>query len=724
MRRHLGWLLGLALVGCEPAPKQQGEPCKLNVDACAAGLSCRESDETFRLECLPPRAPVVVPPSPFCSPALACLDWERCTPTVDGGTCSDLGLSFTWVSPDGGALDSGMNLDFDLRARPSFSTGDVIPNLDVVLTRRTGDGGSETVFPGFRVLPYQRTDPSGAWRYLSTWSTQFENGPLPEGLYEVHAGFFDGGPNTTARFSLPDSRPPLAQVKVERPPLRAANWGLDLWRRGEEPYALVEANEVLADATLRLSADGGVAPVMPAAPLSACERAGLSCVDAGVCRCFRVDTLALPMGVDVTWQLVATAIDARNNVGQASAPLELTRARWNDEVQGRVRAAPALGRDGTLYFGTWAGDGGTTGVLRAIGSDGARLTGGWPAAGVALGRIAGLTVGSGDGGRDLLFVTSTTADGGLLSVIDARSGAVLRHDWRGVSADMQPALLTADEAVAVFSLDDGGASLCRASEARTLCVDNGVGPLTPLDEVAPIPPAVVVGSTVVTGGAALYLSDVTAGGFGAATAVALPLDGGRIDGLAVVGGDVLATGWRAPNVARVTLRTQQVTVFTQNLTGRTPDGFGPPIVDALSSAYGTGPTPQLNAWRGNLLTNEVQYRTAYFTQAPTNEVLGPLAAHYGVINSTLTVTREPLSVAWAQGLSQPVPPLLLDCPHRAGGAGGVLTAFLPLSATRTTQLFSVVVDSSGFDPASAWPRVGFSAQNANNPALPRNGGCP
>ena len=162
---------------------------------------------------------------------------------------------------------------------------------------------------------------------------------------------WDGGPTARVTFRV-DGTAPYLTLFIEdagRP-----------WRRDESPRALLVGNEPL-DPSSAGAAILGVA-VSTAAPLSDCVSANLVngvCADPSTCACLRLDLVGPPLaGISANWATDAGAKDVLGN-GPASVAgplLPVTRIRWQrTALGGAILSSPAIGSDGTVFFGTASG---------------------------------------------------------------------------------------------------------------------------------------------------------------------------------------------------------------------------------------------------------------------------------------------------------------------------------------------------------------------------------
>lgn len=275
-----------------------------------------------------------------------CAPWQGCVADSDGGSCEDLGLSLSWVTPAAGERFGPRN----------FAA------VPLLLSATRADGGAFSAD-----IPYWVD--GGASGAISKagdfWQGTVDAGPASGGR-ALWAGWV-GGPQATRGFEVVLSAPSV-QLVAEPPPMRPAqDTDSDLvprWKKSETALVRLESNRPLLASSVVFTVPG-VAPVA-AASCSSCA--------AAACLCFGVDLKqqTLLTGVGSVAVGVASGEDTLGNPiapGVSLVNVPVTRLKWVREVTmgAAVPMGIALAPDGTAVVG---GSVGSTSLLRAFGPDG------------------------------------------------------------------------------------------------------------------------------------------------------------------------------------------------------------------------------------------------------------------------------------------------------------------------------------------------------------------
>ncbi|WP_169787165.1 PQQ-binding-like beta-propeller repeat protein [Hyalangium minutum] len=195
------------------------------------------------------------------------------------------------------------------------------------------------------------------------------------------------------------------------------------YRRDESVTVAISANEPVSDVVLTVSgiaSGGGVGQALTPKPV----QAGGTCEGSPVfCGTATVDLYEPEMReFRGTMQFRVEGVDAAGNRGSATAGLKVTRWKWAFDGAGLIKASPALGEKGVVYFGTSV----TNGKVFAIEPSGKKK---WE---VDVEAVEGSpAVGAFSNGTELVYVASNFAgvagigSGTRLRAINGELGTVL-----------------------------------------------------------------------------------------------------------------------------------------------------------------------------------------------------------------------------------------------------------------------------------------------------------
>lgn len=655
---------------------------------------------------------------------VACSDWQECLPDADGGTCGDLGLTLTWVTP---------TEDF------TYAPNTTVPlNLTVART----DGGAFT-----KPVPFTVT--AGTAGTLTpnagSWTGSVASGAT-DARRELVAGW-TGGPMSGMRHFKVDASPPVLGLVV------ASDGGA--FQRDAVIPAVLTSNEGVADAGVAL---GGVA--MARLSIASCPNFG-SVTDAVAC--FQLD-FSQPVlnALDGGFAATLSATDLYTNTGPGDGGvLPVTRVRWQRPVSADpLRAAPALGSDGTLYLGSANGadNGGTIFALAPTGNTKA----GWTDAGSPVGAVQGIAVANTAYGEAVFFAANNSASRGILGArqtSDGSLGSLLQPEFQGgassrtysgiglMSVDL--GAVTGVETVAVATIGVGTDALPAAYRAGAACIIPG-STGTPNMAAPQVPTATESATNVALDGTTAYFigrggrvfsSSLTAGWStplefrvgtnssasftGSAlfrnfsSAWELALGGGTLPGnlnLMALPGGAFST----------------ITVGSNNRVGMPallPQG-GPPAAFIYAGVDGSPST--IDRFQLNQSTSTPGPQTTGFASAAP--VLGANSLGYAVAGDGQLTVFSTLNFAssggWRAGLptSGIAASPTLDCVRNAAGVGiaGARVGVLYVASTNGT-VTAILVDSPKLDTAtSGWPKYQRTAGNAGNTdtSFGLNPGCP
>ncbi|MHB8875926.1 MAG: hypothetical protein ACYC8T_19735, partial [Myxococcaceae bacterium] len=367
---------------------------------CGAGERC----DTAREVCVPlegtdagDAGPDGGDAGPECSPA--CAGWGECV----AAACVPRYASLTWASPAAGTrVGAG---PVTLAAQLATAAGR--SRNDPAELTFTGDGGATVSGTLSRV---------DAGYYAGAWTAP------GEGSYALVARFADAGLSSAPLALVVDRTGPVFTVTVPAP-ARGCDGGAlcevdpaggyqAAFKRDELVTVKVSspANDVAAS-SVRLVVtglgDGGQPgasePALAVQPDTGCGQP--------YCGTVQVDLSRPQMrAFRGTMGLAVTGTDDVGNAGGVDGGVMVTRWKWSFEVTpsaAPIKTSPAIGPNGTVYFGTVAL--GSTGTLYAVNPDGT-LRWAFDAGAVEGSPAVGLT----DAGVETVFVASTSPTGATL----------------------------------------------------------------------------------------------------------------------------------------------------------------------------------------------------------------------------------------------------------------------------------------------------------------------
>jgi hypothetical protein len=540
-----------------------------------------------------------------------------------------------------------------------------------------------------------------------------------------------------------DTTPPTVGLLVSAPPVRPSAWReATKWRRDERPLVLVHSTEALAGATVRLSGVAGTSK-----PASACTGAGLACPATEYCECFEVDMAAPPLpGLEGTFVVEAEATDGVGLMGRADGGVPVTRLRWQVQPGGATAnsySAPAIGSDGTVYFGTQAG---ATGSLYGVKPDGTAATGAL-GAGVSVGAVQSVAVArTGLANEEYVYFSANDSMAGYVRSVKASDGSLAFGHCNGVGNSATYAgLALVKDGQNVFALgviNATGTGTDTTEQAQLCRHAPGVGTPTPagagLQYNFPAPSstqpvthllAVPTGATsayVFFGAASarVWRGTVTNGVWGT-TLTAVTPDAGLPAEAALTGlapGDGMASRLLASGGNNLG------GLHRVDVSGGTQASVGSGIFSPAAVASAT------SAWAGSG-TNLARYDGILMPLSPVNvpngvlgsPVLGNRGGVYAVSRTGQVVLNgavHPLPTAAGYQAGTVVASPTLDCNRLQAQAGRPGVLYFLDTAGRLT---AVLVDDEKLDTNALWPkyqRTAGNAGNTNTTDFPLNPGCP
>jgi hypothetical protein len=639
------------------------------------------------------------------------------------------------------ASGATLEVSVQLVANPSYASTQYPETLDFRATRN--DGGNDVGSFGGVVR--------AGGTYTVTWTV-----PTAQAQFTLTAAHPTPGAVQSASVNVQvDKIAPTFNITYANAPVRLPGDPLqadqkdpdplyaDAFRRDESMTVTVSANEAVSNVILTVrgiaSGGGAGAALAPIAvqPGGTCAGGTPFCGTATV-------NLSLPEMKEFrgTMQLQVEGADAAGNSGTASAGVKVTRWKWAFDGLGLIKASPAVGEKGDVYFGTAA----SAGNVFAIEPSGRRK---W---GVEVETVEGSpAVGSFNNGTELVYVASN-----FTGVTGVGSGTRLR----AINSVSGSVVSTAN---CTFSVTTGAPPVVHSATAMTMTTLNGTPVETALmvvsgsygsavglrptsvgatsvgcvtaDSSQGMPASTVGGALVATNsGQFAYPTEtrrIVKYAFGNSSVLWTAAPGGgsgqRVFGMALLGNNVLGSGGNDFD---------QGGVFQVAF-----DAAGIPPANALPGTE-NGRVYQLAASAGN---------QAYFGReslSPTTQLtlynLSPPAVSQTVGGTGIIVAAPVLGsdgklytlnrmgelAVWSSAdlASQWRFPLsatnveaspTLDCAR--GPDGTPLGPNLPgvLYVAAGTKLHAFVVDSPRLlKDANSWPKYQHDARNTGNPATP------
>jgi hypothetical protein len=725
LRKLLGTGLLLAtLAGCT---KLEGTTCTSDEDCASAGGLC---DMAAGI-CYAAGTDVCTP---------ACAEYEGCT--KDG--CKRGFSRVVFLTPANNVQVRGGTIEVSARleVEPTFANVVQYPDRLLFVAKR-GDGGEAgsfgTVTRNGDVYTAQWTAPSGKAQITLTADHPIAAANVPGGTLTV---LLDTEPPTfdiifpSALNRLPGS---TEQADENDPdPLYAG-----AFRRDESITVKVSALEPATNVTLKVmgiaSGGGEGAATAPVAVQlgGTCDGSPPFCGTATV-------NLALPEMREFrgTMQFLAEGTDTAGNPGSVKKGLKVTRWKWAFDGAGAIKASPAVGEKGVVYFGTAV----AAGKVFALEPSGKKK---WE---VPVESVEGSpAVGAFNNGTEFVYVASNfsgvgfpvPSSGTRLRAINGADGIVLPNPCTfSVTTGAVPAIFSAaaitattissssvETALFVVSGYASAVGLRPTSAGATSvgCVNS--------DSSQGMPDSTLGGGLVATNnGHFAYPSEtkrIVKYAFGNSTALWSVTPGGgpgqRVFGMALLGNNLLGSGG---------IDADQGGVFQVAF-----DSPGSSMIDALAGTadgrvYQLAATADNQAYFGRESTSPATQLTRYTLSPPgvAQTVVGtgviaaaPVLGADGKLY-TLNKTGElavwaasDLTSLWKLSISSTnveASPAL-DCARNPDGtpAGQNLPGVLYVAIGN--KLHAFVVDSPRMPKDSnSWPKFQHDARNTGNPATP------
>jgi hypothetical protein len=426
--------------------------------------------------------------------------------------------------------------------------------------------------------------------------------------------------------------------------------------------------------------------------------------------------------------------DTVGNSGSGSATINVTRWKWVFDASAggtfAIKAPPAIGARGTVYFGTNAN---TNGKVFALSPEGVQT---WESQVGAV--VGGPVVGVSDGGTELVYVGTNSANDGSLYALQGEDGgtrqtcATPNGSFEGAVALGKTTTAQVETAVSVYNSNTGAIIV-------------GIRPGTPLPclvtespstgEQIPVlttgAPVVMQNDSLFFSGSASGVFKVTSYTFGSPTPrTNWPVTSPAVTrSLALVGSDVIAGAASSETVTGGLFKIPQA--GAADVTRLYPAGtswssrvYGLAVGSALETPdnvfFGSEPNGSIDFNRLNLTSAALQT----VSSSPAIRATPVLGANGNVYTATTNGTvrawiADTLTPRWTltPGLGTVEASPTLDCPREASGAlvaGNHGVLYVPAGG----KLYAFVVDSRGLDTSAPWPKYQHDSRNTGNPATP------
>jgi hypothetical protein len=672
-----------------------------------------------------------------CDPA--CPAYQACT----AAGCQARFKSLTIQSPADNAVVSGapVQVQVKLEANPNYASTTQYPETLVFSASRTdgSDVGSfgDVVTRNGDTYTVTWTPPSAQARITLTASH-----PTPDAVPSASVTVQVDALAPTFTITIPDpTRTPAganqANSSDSDPDYAKA------YRRDEVATLKISANEPVSNVALTVSgiaAGGGVGQALASKPV----QPGGTCDGNPVfCGTVTVDLYEPEMrAFRGTMQLQVEGVDAAGNQGSVTGGIKVTRWKWAFDGLGTIKASPALGEKGVVYFGTAA----TAGKVFAIEPSGKKK---WD---VDVETVEGSpAVGAFTNGTELVYVASNFASipvvvgsGTRLRAIDGELGTVINPPCTFSAASGTPPSTISAAAVTATTISN------TPVETGLFVVSGNYGSAVGLR------PTSVGASTLgcVNADSSQSMPNSTAGGGLVATNTAqfaYPTDTRRMVKYAFGGSSPL---WTATPGGGSGQRVFGMALLVNTLLGSGGSDFDQGgVFQVTFDATGT-PSANALADTDNGRVNHIVATAdnkAYFGReyaGPSNllaryDLLGPALAQSisspGVLSASpvlgsdgklYTVNTSGELAAWAAsdlsnqwrltsiGLNIEASPTL-DCSRNSDGTAVGANRPGVLYVAAGTKLHAFVVDSPRLlkDPNS-WPKFQHDVRNTGNPATP------
>lgn len=742
LRMGVGALLVGVLAACSELP---GNTCRTD-EECGAGRVC----ELQRCVVVGD-APEPQPDGGQCDPA--CSTYEVCVAQGGAPACQSRYTALRFVRPPAGQLTDGGVVAVEVQLEPRSSGEQVFPP------------GSEL---DFRAEPQPDGGVGGTWAAVTgsggTYSTQWQP-PAGEGSYLLRVAQRDGGLSAQVQVAV-DRTPPALAVSVV-PPTRPESDGgfeyadpgaLQAWGRHQTARVVVEsasADLEPGSASVVVRGSNGGADVTDL-QLSL----GSTSCNTGVALCGSVDVPLWRPGLSGFRGSYAVEVTARDRAGNetrnTSASIPVTRWMWSFNAGAPISTTPAIGSNGTVYFGTRDSNG-VVFALEPIGLNGAStVVKRWER---QLGAVeSSLAVGEPGTGPERVYASANIGGGAALFALASGDGSTaLRCPGTGVANGPSRTALTvlktrfsteADTETAVALADTEGLLSVRPDSTNS----NRQCPPGFIDAMGSSSGSLIAQGTNIyffgSGGSGSrvfgYLFS-TSSGWSSISAFNPPLSPLQVVGMAFISGDRLlaaggitvpspqgglfslnradgSQGWQYPSPFDQALPVNQFVVG--QVGGQEVIFFGRELRagGAELVALAVGGTAPLDS----VSTSSTSIQSAPVLGAPAASGGSPILYTAATRTATAGVgevaawSADGLDLLWR--LSDTVGRVegspTLDCARQADGTAANVSYGVLYVPSTNGRLYAFTVDSPRLDTSAPWPKYQRDARNTGNLASP------
>lgn len=404
LRKLLGTGLLLAtLAGCT---KLEGQTCTSNAQCGEGGLCDTAVGICYKAG------------TDICTPT--CAVYEGCLQ----GECKAGFTEVKFLTPADNALVGGGTIEVSAQLEVDPNLADVVQPPDTLIFAATRDDGGDigsfgTVTRNGYVYTVQWTAPGGQAQIRLTAAHPIAAANVPRGTRTVRVDTLP--PDFTITFSSPPTRiAGDANQADQRDPTPGYEGA---FRRDEPVLVTISANEPVNNVALTVVGIGPGGIPGQSQPSVAVQQEGTCAGAPTFCGAVTVN-LSLPemSAVRGNMEFQVVGQDTAGNSGSSTASLAVTRVKWAFDGLNPIKASPAVGDKGVVYFGTAA----TAGKVFAIEPSGRKR---WE---VDVETVEGSpSVGSSANGTEFVYVASNfsnTTESGvkLRAIASSMAGADVR----------------------------------------------------------------------------------------------------------------------------------------------------------------------------------------------------------------------------------------------------------------------------------------------------------
>ncbi|MDC0711796.1 hypothetical protein POL68_25225 [Stigmatella sp. ncwal1] len=653
-----------------------------------------------------------------CTPV--CLASEVCT--TEG--CKPRFSALKIKEPANGASLKGGTISIVAELTEQYATSAEWPGLVVTATRQDGSPAGSIPLPTRNGNTY-----TALWTVPNLDEQVTVTAASPEAnLSDTVTVDVDTVPPTfTISFSNPPPRTPGSySVQAEQQDQTSGYEGA--FRRDETVTVTISSNDDSATkaelAVIGIGAGGAAGRAEPVITVDLQPR--ITCPGGQpVCGEKTVD-LSAPEMSDFrgAMRFQVSGQDRSGNPGtSAEAQLRVTRWKWAFDIADRIEVTPAIGHQGTVYFGTYSG----ARVGRTLGVDesGRRK---WI---VNSGDVTGSpAVGTLVGSEEYVYVAARVSGDTRLYAFRSDGTEKARCTY-AESVDVPSSIAVG----MVGGVETAVTTFNGSSQTRIVSIRPDVAGAECLEATSSFMPHGNAGAVVLEGQNVFFGADDTLiTSYDISTTSREPRSGwpgslpSLVRGLAIVAGNVYG------NISNVN-NPSSGNIFTVSVEGGNPELAFPVSNDlrVFGFAIGSGEIAYFGAETGSSkdlysLRLETGPSTTLISSAVGTMRGSPVVGRRG---NLYTVNANGHVRAWA--LSSPTPlwgvdlaqgagdaniSPTLDCLRDSSGQAVANSRLGVLYVAASTKVHAFIVDSPGMDPNAPWPKYQHDARNTGNPATP------